>query len=41
MSHCKCNEEERDPIEKEVSPSHFEGESWIVECGNCWGLIRA
>jgi len=40
-SHCKCGPEERDPVTKEVSPSHFDGESYVTECANCWGLIKA
>lgn len=41
MSHCDCGPEERDPVTKEVSPSHFDGETYVTECGNCWGLISA
>lgn len=41
MSHCNCSDDEQEPITKEVSPSHFDGESYITECNNCWGLIKA
>ena len=40
-AHCNCDEEDRDPVTKEVSPSHFDGESYVTECGYCWGLIKA
>jgi len=39
-SHCKCGPDEREPVLKEVSPSNFDGEQYIRECGNCWGLIE-
>lgn len=41
MSHCDCSEEDREPVQKEMSPAHFDGESWVTECHNCWGLISA
>jgi hypothetical protein len=40
-AHCRCEEHEREPVTKEVSPSHFDGESYITECRNCGGLISA
>jgi len=40
-AHCSCPDSEKEPVTKEVSPSHAEFDSYITECANCWGLIRA